>query len=105
MRSQPRLTANHHLQTVHKDSSAFTLFSLAATLVPAIVPFTILAMKPTNDALLHKADVLSTGAPSADPELDPLIARWSSLNIVRSVLVTAGGFAGAWALLGSPTFY
>src|SRR5215510_10728477 len=52
-------------------------------LLGSVVPFTLLVIKPVNDALMQGGDV-------SRPELGTLLVRWSYLHWARTV---ASGFA------------
>lgn len=77
------------------------LYSLAAILVPAIIPFTIGIMKPTNDKLHAKADKYRLGASDVeeDQELEDLLKRWTVLNTVRSLFPLTAAVLGVWAIV------
>lgn len=70
----------------------------AAALTVGIVPFTVLFMDTTNQALLGAAagaaGSLSSGA------VNELLARWRVLNLVRSLLPLAGALLGLYELVG-----
>jgi hypothetical protein len=68
------------------------LLLAGGTLLGAIVPFTVLAILPTNEQLLDPA--LDPGSPRAAA----LLTRWSRLHAVRSVM---GGLAFAFLLAGA----
>ncbi len=53
---------------------------IAGLLIGAVVPFTLLVIKRTNDKLL------ATPRDGAGPETDRLLARWARLHAVRSAL-------------------
>ncbi|CAN9248148.1 unnamed protein product [Alternaria alternata] len=76
-------------------STPFRLNALATILLPSIVPFTLLAMAPTNDKLLGKKDELATASLSnknveafaAEGEtVHELMDKWASLNMARAML-------------------
>jgi len=50
----------------------------AAVLLGSVVPFTLVVMKPVNDALLQGGDVSTV-------ELDALLIRWGYLHWARTV--------------------
>ena len=50
----------------------------AAVLLGSVVPFTLVVMKPVNDALLQGGDVSTV-------ELDALLMRWGYLHWTRTV--------------------
>lgn len=53
---------------------------VAGLLISAVVPFTLLVVKPTNDRLL------AAGRDLASAETRQLLERWGRLHAVRSVL-------------------
>lgn len=69
----------------------------AAALTIGIVPFTLLAMDPTNQALLKVASGASVLGETAVAEL---LVRWKGLNLVRSLFPLAGAVLGFWGLVG-----
>jgi hypothetical protein len=73
-------------------------FAVAAALVVAIVPYTILFMGSTNDALHSIAGGTHIVAES---EVTNLINKWGWLNLGRSLLPLAGGVAGIVTFLGN----
>jgi len=89
---------------------AFGLYTLAALLAPSIVAFTIIVMKPTNDKLLALAasNAKITGA-SIEGHVSSqkvesahaLIDKWSTLNLVRGILMTASSILGSLAALNA----
>jgi hypothetical protein len=58
-------------------------WALAALLIGAVVPFTFLAILPTNQLLL------APGRDLASPETRVLLERWARLHAVRTVLSVA----------------
>ncbi|KAF3406331.1 Noranthrone monooxygenase [Talaromyces pinophilus] len=76
----------------------FGMYTAAAVLTLSIVPYTLAAMRNTNDALLKladsKEDLLASRA-----EVEALLDRWTTLNWIRSLLPLAGGLAGIAAAL------
>jgi hypothetical protein len=58
-------------------------WGLAALLIGAVVPFTFLAIMPTNQSLLAR------GRDLASPETRVLLERWARLHAVRTVLSLA----------------
>jgi hypothetical protein len=65
------------------------LWLIAAVLIGSVVPFTLIVIKPVNDALLEKREVTS-GAGG-------LLLRWGYLHWARSV---ASGLAFLLCLIG-----
>jgi hypothetical protein len=63
-----------------------------AALLLANVPYTLLAIKPTNNRL--------TATPEADAETRRLVERWGRLHAGRSVLGAASTLVFLWAALG-----
>lgn len=74
---------------------AGTSWLVAALLVGAVVPFTFMAIMPTNNKLL---------APDRDlgsPETRGLLIRWGRLHAVRTILSLVGVSIYLWSLLGA----
>lgn len=65
---------------------------IAAILIGAVVPFTLLVIKPTNDALL------APGRDLASEETRTLLVRWGKLHSVRTVLGLAATLIYLWHL-------
>ncbi|KAJ9648949.1 hypothetical protein H2199_000862 [Coniosporium tulheliwenetii] len=86
-------------------TSVAYLYTAAAVLVPAIVPYTLLGMKAVNGALHAKADKLRTSSfdkpstASEDREVKELVGRWKVLNAVRALLAGVGAVAGVVAVV------
>jgi hypothetical protein len=66
-----------------------------ATLIGLVVPFTFIAIMPTNHALL------APGRDLASPETRTLLKRWAWLHAVRSVLGLLASVVYVVMLLGS----
>jgi len=62
-------------------------------LLGSVVPFTLLVIKPVNDALMQGGDV-------SRPELGTLLVRWSYLHWARTV---ASGACIPFVPRGSPS--
>lgn len=78
-------------QTAYSRSG---LFSAAAVLTLGVVPYTLLAMASTNNALLEKAK----SAPEiSDTETSRLIEKWTTLNAVRGYFPLAAAAVGLMA--------
>ena len=78
-------------QTAYSRSG---LFSAAAVLTLGMIPYTLLVMTGTNDALLGKAK----SAPEiSDTETSSLIEKWTTLNAVRGCLPLAAAAVGLMA--------
>jgi hypothetical protein len=67
------------------------VWSLGAILLGANIPFTLIAIRPTNDRLLATAPEEAGAASGA------LVARWGRLHAVRTIMALAGTGALAWA--------
>ena len=65
---------------------------LAAILILANWPYTLVCIKPTNDTLK------SMQVPTAGAEARRLVERWGALHAGRSALGAAAVFASIWAL-------
>ncbi|TID22442.1 DUF1772-domain-containing protein [Venturia nashicola] len=83
------------------SSRTFYLHTLAAILVPVIVPYTVGIMKPTNDELHARADRYRLVAwdVKEDEELDNLLKKWTALNMTRSLFPLAAAVVGLWAVM------
>lgn len=66
---------------------------VAALLIGAVVPFTILAILPTNNRLLASDRHLDS------PETRALLERWARLHAVRTALSLAAAGLYVWLLL------
>ncbi|CAG8128241.1 unnamed protein product [Penicillium salamii] len=73
------------------------MYSAAASLVLAIVPYTIIFIGPTNDRLSARAagkdELVSTNETSETSD-DQLLRQWVVLNGIRGLLPFAGGVLG-----------
>ncbi|KAF1971305.1 hypothetical protein BU23DRAFT_471402 [Bimuria novae-zelandiae CBS 107.79] len=81
------------------DSLPFKLNVTATLLFPSIIPFTLLALKPINDALFGKADTLALDDKVAanDESTKQLIDRWTKLHLVRTAITGVGAALALWA--------
>lgn len=70
-----------------------THWLIGAVLLGLVVPFTLIAIKPTNDRLL------SPGRDLGSSETRALLERWGRLHAVRSLLSLAASVMFVWALL------
>lgn len=73
-------------------------YSTAAVLTLGIVPYTILAMTKTNNALIQASNA-KPGEKVDDLEARALTSKWIQLNAVRSCLPLAGGIVALVAAL------
>lgn len=73
-------------------------YATAGALTLAIVPFTLIFMHPTNQALLQIAGGGTTAAVVNDESVRALITKWAGLNLTRSLLPLAGAVVGIWSL-------
>jgi anthrone oxygenase-like protein len=91
------------------SSGSAGLYTAAALLTPAIVPYTMLVLQPTNEALKKKlASASSAAVGEAAAELKgeednthALVDRWASLNLVRGLISLSAALVGTWASLGA----
>jgi hypothetical protein len=84
------------------------LYALSALLTIGIVPYTLIAMVPTNNKLMRKAEdarALSAEAMIAESE-DPreksakeLLDLWATHNLARGMFPLAGAILGLWTTL------
>lgn len=85
--------------------SPSTLYTVAAIIIPAIVPYTLVRMEPAaNQQLNRMAAAAEKGANGkelggSDEEVKQLLKKWSSMNLVRAGMVGTGAVLGAVASL------
>lgn len=79
-------------------TSPFALYTAAALAIPAIVPYTLTAMVPTNDKLHAKA---ADSNSMSDAETKRLLWKWQRMNYNRSIFVGTGAVLGAVAMVMS----
>lgn len=84
------------LYTSRNDTTRWRKFAGAAALSIAIVPFTVLVMDGTNQALLRVASEGGVG----EEMVRVLLVRWKGFNLVRALLPFAGAVIGLWGLVG-----
>jgi hypothetical protein len=68
-------------------------FLIGAIAMVAPWPWTLIGIKPTNDALL------ATGPDSAGPRTRELIVKWGVLHAVRTALGALATIAYLWACM------
>ncbi|EOO00850.1 hypothetical protein UCRPA7_3694 [Phaeoacremonium minimum UCRPA7] len=79
------------------QGQSYSGYAAAAGLSLAIMPYTIILMSPTNNALLGVASgATKTLSESAVREL---LVKWKGLNLVRSVIPFVGAVLGLWSLV------
>lgn len=87
--------------SIGSGSPTWLLYAMAAATTIGMVPFTWLAMVPTNNALFRLDDAAGSKADSVDMEqVKVLLTRWSRLHLVRSLFPLAGAVLGLTTLLG-----
>ncbi|KAL4986264.1 hypothetical protein BDW68DRAFT_131156 [Aspergillus falconensis] len=74
--------------------NAVYLYSAAAALTVGIVPWTLIAMVKTNNALHERAKEAFVVTEKTGDEVKQLLARWKVLNAIRGVLPLIGGLVG-----------
>ncbi|KAF2455847.1 hypothetical protein BDY21DRAFT_306461 [Lineolata rhizophorae] len=88
------------------SSPQFKLYTVAAILGPAIVPYTFAVMMKTNKKILAKAAEAekSAEAPATaeastaeEENTHALVDKWATMNLGRGVLTLASAILGAWA--------
>lgn len=72
------------------------LYGAAALVIPTIVPYTLLAMQPTNDSIAARA---AKAGDISDAQLKALVVKWSGMNYTRALLVSIGALLGTTAAL------
>jgi anthrone oxygenase-like protein len=68
---------------------------IAALLIGAVVPFTLIVIKPTNNKLL------ASGRDLGSADTRALLERWGRLHAVRSLLSVLATLVILWQLLAS----
>ena len=71
------------------------LWGVGAVLIGSVVPFTFVAIMPTNKHLL------APGRDLASSETHALLEKWAKLHAVRSILSFAATLIFIWSLLGA----
>ena len=92
------------------STSAFKLYTTAAVLLPAAIPYTILLMKPINSKLLSKANSLAaatitdaaveTGV-AKEETTHALVDKWATLHLGRALLAATAAVSAAWATISA----
>ncbi|KAK2014962.1 DUF1772-domain-containing protein [Colletotrichum eremochloae] len=77
----------------HNRGAGWKPYATAGVLSLAIVPFTLILMSSTNNALMAGAQGLETLTWSETTEL---LTRWRTLNFVRSLISLASAGLGMW---------
>ncbi|KAJ8096611.1 DUF1772-domain-containing protein [Lipomyces tetrasporus] len=83
--------------------NSIALYCIAAILTIGIVPFTIIAMTPTNSRLIAIAEQKRDAGGSVKPNDEPvevLMKKWMFLNGIRSFLPLLAGATALVAVLG-----
>ncbi|KAJ4360702.1 uncharacterized protein N0V89_001269 [Didymosphaeria variabile] len=104
---QPREALRNRLQRRRCQDPAslpFKLNAAATLIIPSIVPFTLLVLKPINDKLFAKADALALDEKAEvgvaqEETTKALIERWTKGHLVRTVITGAGAILAIWAAL------
>jgi Domain of unknown function (DUF1772) len=73
--------------------TSHTLFLIGAVAIIAPWPWTLIGIKPVNDALL------ATEPDSAGPQTRTLLVKWGALHGVRTVLGALATLAFLWACM------
>ena len=68
-------------------------FLIGGIAIVAAWPWTLIGIKPTNDALL------ATGSDKAGPQVRALVVKWGGLHAVRTGLGALATAASLWACL------
>jgi hypothetical protein len=89
-------------------SSGFKLYTIAAILVPSIIPYTVFLMSGINSKLQEKAASLANASlTDADVEsgvaqgetAHELLDKWAILNLGRSMLPLISTLVAGWAIV------
>ncbi|KAK1595885.1 uncharacterized protein LY79DRAFT_588449 [Colletotrichum navitas] len=79
----------------HNRGAVWKPYATAAVLSLAIMPFTLVVMSSTNNALMAGAQGVETLSLSETTEL---LTRWRTLNLVRSFISLASAGIGLWCV-------
>ena len=79
-------------------TSPLALYTGAALAIPAIIPYTIEIMKPTNDRLIRNAKEPNS---ISEGETRRLIRSWRGMNYNRAIIALVGTLMGGVAVLSS----
>lgn len=69
----------------------------------AMIPFTLLAMVPTNDALFGFEKSIQLTGGKSPPTLEivqSVVRKWAIMHFVRSMFPLGGALVGTYGLLG-----
>ena len=80
----------------HPLPATARLYAAAAVAVTGLLPFTQLAIMPTNHAL---ADKVAEKDGASEAESRALVKKWGNLHTVRVLFPTVALGLGAWAML------
>ncbi|KAL4937042.1 hypothetical protein BDV06DRAFT_203768 [Aspergillus oleicola] len=83
---------------VLSPKNATWLYSAAAVVTVAIVPWTLMAMGSVNSALSGVAEGVGANAEKRGDEVDELLNRWKVLNGIRGVMPFVGAVLGFLAI-------
>lgn len=81
-------------RSYNRDQANWIQYAGAAVLMPSAIPFTLLVMNPTNNALISLLGKEIAAEPTRD-----LLRRWGVLNACRSIFLFASAGLAAWASL------
>ena len=93
-----------------RDSLPFKLNAAAALIAPCIMPFTVLVIKPVNDALFAKVERFqnaTAGEEKVDVDVQKegelstkqLLDKWTKLHLIRTAITGVGAMLAIWAAL------
>ncbi|KAJ8076303.1 hypothetical protein PM082_000723 [Marasmius tenuissimus] len=75
------------------------MYAAAGALTLGIVPYTLMVMVKTNDALSAKAVDEPVEQKESNGEVDELLERWTSMNLVRGLIPLTGSMVALYATL------
>ncbi|GME26175.1 hypothetical protein GTA08_BOTSDO03614 [Neofusicoccum parvum] len=91
------------------DSTPRKLYTAAALLYFAKIPYSFIFLRPTDEALLAKAESFATTSitdtavevgVAKEETTHVLVDKWATINLGRAVLGFAGAACSVWATLG-----
>ncbi|KAE8355655.1 hypothetical protein BDV28DRAFT_31061 [Aspergillus coremiiformis] len=83
----------------HVPYNSALWYCAAAALTLGTIPFTLIVMNRTNEALAQKAKCDAESVNKDHEEVDRLVRKWKTLNGVRSLLPLLGCIAGVVAIV------
>lgn len=94
--------ASYH-DTSSRRLADWTAYAAAGAFTFGILPWTIIALMPTNHVLIDAANAVQSGmsafSEAESKRLEGAIATWATLNWFRAVTPIIGAAVAVWAIL------